>query len=212
VTLAASSCKARHPGANPADLAVCYALGQTGKPYVWGATGPDSYDCSGLTQAAYEYAGVTLPRTSQYQCIFGKAIGSLADALPGDLIFPYADESHVVMYLGGDQIVEAPRTGVPVQVVKVYGTAGGIRRPTAAGGTGATVAADTVTTATTTTKAGSDPTGLSNSVSTIIAALTSPGDWTSFGYIVGGVVILLLVVLSTMSGPAAAALGKAGLA
>ncbi len=201
MTLAASSCKTKHPGANQADLAVCYALGQVGKPYLWGGTGPDEYDCSGLVQAAYQYAGVSLPRTSQVQCHSGTAIASVSDALPGDLIFPYADESHVTMYLGGNQLVEAPRTGVPIQVVNVYGSAGGIRRVTAQGGTGATVNSADMGGSSTSSVAGSSTGGLLNSVSTVGKALTSSSDWTSFAYIVGGCVLLLLVVLSLVSGP-----------
>lgn len=118
-----------------ADRAIAYALAQVGKPYVWGGIGPNSYDCSGLTSQAYKSVGVTIPRTAAMQMRTGKAIPDVASALPGDLMFPYIDGSHVVMYLGNNQIVEAPTAGKNVQVVPVYKTAGGIRRIVDGGGT-----------------------------------------------------------------------------
>jgi len=101
--------------------AINFALAQLGKPYVWGATGPNSFDCSGLMLRAYESAGIQLPRVSRQQFNAGAKL-SVANAAPGDLLFWAYDPSdprtihHVAMYLGGGQIVEAQQTGVPVHI------------------------------------------------------------------------------------------------
>jgi cell wall-associated NlpC family hydrolase len=96
-----------------AAAAVTFAMAQLGKPYAWGATGPDSYDCSGLTQAAWESAGVALPRTSSAQAGAGTPVPRAALA-PGDLVFYYSGISHVAMYVGDGQVVHASRPGAPV--------------------------------------------------------------------------------------------------
>lgn len=107
------------PPTQAAGVAITWALTQLGKPYVWGATGPDSYDCSGLMLRAYEAAGVQLPRVSRQQFNAGAKL-PIANAAPGDLLFWAYDPAdprtihHVAMYLGGGQIVEAQQTGVPV--------------------------------------------------------------------------------------------------
>ncbi|WP_371667142.1 NlpC/P60 family protein [Streptomyces sp. NBC_00289] len=93
-----------------AGKAVDFAMAQIGKPYVWGAVGPSSYDCSGLTSAAWAAAGHPIPRTSQAQWQGLTRVG-LASAQPGDLIIYYSDATHVGMYIGGGQIVHAPRPG-----------------------------------------------------------------------------------------------------
>jgi peptidoglycan DL-endopeptidase CwlO len=99
--------------------AITFALGQLGKAYVWGATGPNSFDCSGLMLRAYESAGIQLPRVSRQQFNAGAKL-PIANAAPGDLLFWAYDPSdprtihHVALYLGGGQIVEAQQTGVPV--------------------------------------------------------------------------------------------------
>jgi hypothetical protein len=109
------------PPSQAAAQAIKFALGEQGKPYVWGATGPSSYDCSGLMLRAYESAGVILPRVSQDQYKAG-AMLPVRDAQPGDLIFLATDPSnpatihHVAMYLGDGKIVEAQQTGVPVHI------------------------------------------------------------------------------------------------
>lgn len=120
--------------ASSVNTALSFALAQVGKPYIWGGVGPTGYDCSGLLQAAYKNAGITIPRTSQQQATFGTPIPDIASALPGDLIFPFAAEDHVVMYLGNNQIVEAAHTGTNIRVTAVYASAGGIRRIVAGGG------------------------------------------------------------------------------
>ncbi|MEU3614282.1 NlpC/P60 family protein [Streptomyces sp. NPDC006872] len=90
--------------------AVQYATAQIGKPYVWGAEGPDSFDCSGLTSEAWKSAGRAIPRTSQEQWNQLPHI-AVADMRPGDLIIYFDDASHVAMYVGDGLIVHAPRPG-----------------------------------------------------------------------------------------------------
>ncbi|MEU9238800.1 NlpC/P60 family protein [Streptomyces sp. NPDC048385] len=97
-----------------AAKAVDFALAQIGKPYVWGAVGPSSYDCSGLTSTAWAAAGHPIPRTSQAQWQGLTRVG-LASVQPGDLII-YYDATHVGMYIGGGRIVHAPRPGRTVTI------------------------------------------------------------------------------------------------
>jgi chemotaxis protein histidine kinase CheA len=93
--------------------AVQYARQQLGKPYVWGGTGPDGFDCSGLTSQAWKHAGVAdIPRVSQDQMKWVKPVST---PLPGDLGFPHS--GHVWMYSGGGKIIEAPYTGANVREV-----------------------------------------------------------------------------------------------
>lgn len=98
--------------------AISFARAQLGKPYVWGATGPSAYDCSGLTQAAWRAAGVTLPRTTYTQINAGQRV-SRSQLAPGDLIFFYSGISHVGLYIGGGQMIHAPRPGAPVRVAPI---------------------------------------------------------------------------------------------
>ncbi|MFF3840309.1 NlpC/P60 family protein [Streptomyces sp. NPDC001930] len=98
--------------------AVSFARAQLGKPYVWGATGPSAYDCSGLTQAAWRAAGVSLPRTTYTQINAGRRV-SRSQLAPGDLIFFYSGISHVGLYIGGGQMIHAPRPGAPVRVAPI---------------------------------------------------------------------------------------------
>ncbi|MDO0927095.1 NlpC/P60 family protein [Streptomyces sp. TG1A-8] len=90
--------------------AVAFATAQLGKRYVWGAEGPDSFDCSGLTSRAWAGAGRPVPRTSQEQWKRLEHVG-IADMRPGDLIVYFDDASHVGMYVGDGRIVHAPRPG-----------------------------------------------------------------------------------------------------
>jgi cell wall-associated NlpC family hydrolase len=101
-----------------ADQAIAFARDQLGKPYVWGATGPDSYDCSGLTQAAYKAAGISLPRTTYEQVDVGTRV-SESDLQPGDLIFFYSDISHVGLYIGDGEMIHAPHTGTVVKIAPI---------------------------------------------------------------------------------------------
>ncbi|KND26034.1 C40 family peptidase [Streptomyces acidiscabies] len=95
--------------------AVAYALAQQGKPYEWGAEGPLSYDCSGLTSQAWAGAGKAIPRTSQEQWRQLKHV-DIADMRPGDLIVYFSDASHIAMYIGEGRMVHAPRPGRTVTV------------------------------------------------------------------------------------------------
>ncbi|HEX3714866.1 MAG TPA: NlpC/P60 family protein [Trebonia sp.] len=103
------------PTSSQADQAVAFAYAQLGKPYVYGATGPDTYDCSGLVQAAWAAAGVSIPRTTYEQCAALPQI-PLSDLQPGDLIL-YNGESHVAIYVGNGEIIDAPHTGAVVEKV-----------------------------------------------------------------------------------------------
>ncbi|MFI9047850.1 NlpC/P60 family protein [Streptomyces sp. NPDC053427] len=102
-----------------AEKALAFARSQMGKPYVWGATGPNSYDCSGLTQAAWKAAGVDLPRTTWDQVKVGQRIAT-GDLKPGDLVFFYDDISHVGMYIGDGKMIHAPHPGANVRVESIY--------------------------------------------------------------------------------------------
>ncbi|WP_425831194.1 C40 family peptidase [Streptomyces fractus] len=97
------------------EKAVGYASDQLGKPYVWGAEGPKSFDCSGLTSQAWAAAGKPIPRTSQEQWKQLKHI-DIKDMRPGDLIIYHDDASHVGMYIGKGAIIHAPRPGRNVTV------------------------------------------------------------------------------------------------
>ncbi|MYW46566.1 C40 family peptidase, partial [Streptomyces sp. SID161] len=97
-----------------AGKAVAFARAQLGKPCVWGAAGPGSYDCSGLTQAAWKSAGVTLPRTARRQAGAGTPVAP-ADARPGDLVFFHDDAGHVGLCTGDGMMIHAPRPGAYVR-------------------------------------------------------------------------------------------------
>jgi cell wall-associated NlpC family hydrolase len=101
------------PTSTQAGKAVAFAYAQLGKPYQWGATGPGAYDCSGLVQAAWAAAGVTIPRDTYQQWAALPHIAASAIE-PGDLLF-YDGEGHVAMYVGGGYIIDAPQTGMNVQ-------------------------------------------------------------------------------------------------
>ncbi|MEV5431445.1 NlpC/P60 family protein [Streptomyces sp. NPDC052701] len=105
--------------ATKAGKAVAFARAQIGKPYVWGATGPGSYDCSGLTQAAWKAAGVDLPRTTYDQVDAGTTV-PLAQARPGDLVFFYDGVTHVGLYVGNGMMIHAPKPGTYVREESVY--------------------------------------------------------------------------------------------
>jgi cell wall-associated NlpC family hydrolase len=104
-----------------ARTAIRFALGEVGKPYVWGATGPNTYDCSGLMLRAFESAGINLPRVSRQQFYAGGHV-PVEQAQPGDLLFYATDRNdpstihHVMLYMGDGQMVEAPYSGESVRV------------------------------------------------------------------------------------------------
>ncbi|MEV4227681.1 NlpC/P60 family protein [Streptomyces bobili] len=97
------------------DRAVRYAVRQLGKPYEWGAEGPKSYDCSGLTSEAWRAAGSPIPRTSQEQWAELKHI-PLTELRPGDLVIYFPEATHVAIYLGEGRVVQAPRAGEEIKV------------------------------------------------------------------------------------------------
>ncbi|MFD9210412.1 NlpC/P60 family protein [Streptomyces sioyaensis] len=104
---------------NPrAARAVSFAYAALGKPYVWGATGPSAYDCSGLTQAAWKSGGVALPRTTYTQISSGPRIDR-SQLAPGDLVFFYSGISHVGLYIGGGKMIHAPHPGAPVRIAPI---------------------------------------------------------------------------------------------
>ena len=89
---------------------------QIGDPYVYGAAGPDSFDCSGLTMYAWRAGGVSLPHSSQAQ-YSGTTHVPISALQPGDLVFFYSDIHHVAIYSGGGMMIEAPHTGAYVREV-----------------------------------------------------------------------------------------------
>ncbi len=126
------------PGAAALE-AINYAEGQLGLPYEWGGDGPTvgdtGFDCSGLTKAAYAAAGITLPRVAQAQYDAGPHVPAGQPLEPGDLVFygTPTDIHHVGLYIGGGQMIDAPRPGKPVRI-EPYRYAGdgyaGATRPT----------------------------------------------------------------------------------
>jgi cell wall-associated NlpC family hydrolase len=100
------------------SIALKYALKQIGDIYVWAAAGPTRWDCSGLTMRAYQAAGVSLPHSSRVQVKYGKSI-AYGSVKPGDLLFFGKPISHVSIYMGGGKMVQAPRPGKKVEVVKL---------------------------------------------------------------------------------------------
>ncbi|MFG2935245.1 NlpC/P60 family protein [Streptomyces sp. NPDC048282] len=104
-------------GSASSRAAAAFAAAQSviGSPYVYGASGPSSFDCSGLTSWAYAQAGVTIPRTSEAQANAGTRIYSQSDLKVGDLVIFYGDYHHVGLYAGNGQVLHAPHTGAVVR-------------------------------------------------------------------------------------------------
>jgi peptidoglycan DL-endopeptidase CwlO len=147
--------------ASGSGSAVVTAAGKyLGVPYRWGGTDPASgLDCSGLTQRVYADLGVDLPRTSSQQATAGRAVGSLADARPGDLVFfdyspSRAGVDHVGIYVGGGQMIAAPEEGQTVRVQSV-GNPTVIRRVLPDSSAGTATAASALTARATSSSAGS---------------------------------------------------------
>lgn len=110
------------------ERALSYMLAQVGKPYVWGGTGPRGYDCSGLGYMGYKAGGISIPRVTGGQQYAGTAVHgtNVGVLLPGDAIFPHA--GHVVWYLGGGRVVEAPKPGLNVRVTDLPSKIWKVRR------------------------------------------------------------------------------------
>ncbi|MFF9151477.1 NlpC/P60 family protein [Streptomyces sp. NPDC014846] len=108
------------PRALRAAKAIAFARAQVGKPCVWGATGPDSYDCSSLTLAAWRAAGVELPRAAHQQALAGDPV-TLAGLEPGDLVLFFDDDRHVGLHVGDGMMVHAPGPGSTIREESIYG-------------------------------------------------------------------------------------------
>lgn len=111
----------------PAAKAIQYAIRQLGKPYVFGATGPAAFDCSGLVMMAYRAGGISLPRTTYAQVGAGTPVYSINQLQAGDLIFTAGSDGtpdnpgHVGLYIGSGLVLEAPQTGESVKIDPVHG-------------------------------------------------------------------------------------------
>ena len=112
---ARSGCPSGVDASGRAAAAIRYAMAQVGKSYVYGAAGPNAFDCSGLTMMAWAQAGVALPHSSSAQYGSGPHVAS-SDLQPGDLVFYYSPISHVAMYIGNGLIVHAANPGAGVRV------------------------------------------------------------------------------------------------
>ncbi|MDI2126801.1 C40 family peptidase [Yinghuangia seranimata] len=106
------------PASPRAAEAIAFARAQIGKPYGWGKEGPASFDCSGLTKAAWAAADVSLPRTTWDQINAGTRV-SKADLQPGDLVFFYSDISHVGLYIGDGLMIHAPHSGTTIKIAPI---------------------------------------------------------------------------------------------
>jgi cell wall-associated NlpC family hydrolase len=104
--------------AGAAGAALEFALAQRGKRYVFGSNGPDTWDCSSLTQASYRAAGVTIPRTTYTQATVGRSV-SRDQVQAGDLIIYYSGQSHVAMAVDNVTAVHASTEGVPVKIANI---------------------------------------------------------------------------------------------
>jgi len=119
------------PTSTQAEKVVAFVYAQIGKPYVFGASGPDSYDCSGLTSAAWASVGISIPRTSEEQWA-GLPHVPTSDMQPGDILV-FNGAGHVGIYVGGGMMIDAPHTGLDVEKVALSGwyasTLDGVVRP-----------------------------------------------------------------------------------
>lgn len=113
--MASGALSSARPPSLEGDRALRHAVGQIGKPYEWGAEGPDTYDCSGLTSQAWDHAGHPIPRTSQEQWAQLPHI-DLSELRPGDLVVYFPEATHVALYLGDGMVVQAPRPGARIKV------------------------------------------------------------------------------------------------
>ncbi|MET9103678.1 C40 family peptidase [Streptomyces antibioticus] len=104
------------PASGRAKAALDFAYAQLGKPYEWGSTGPNSFDCSGLVGASWRTAGVSLPRTVKEMYDAGRKVAK-SDLQPGDIIYWYNDNQHNGMYVGNGKAIHAPRTGKNIEIV-----------------------------------------------------------------------------------------------
>lgn len=101
------------PQVSKGQQIVDIARSKIGSPYVYGAAGPNAFDCSGFTSWVYSQAGISIPRTSQAQAAAGRPV-SLDDLQPGDIVAYYSGASHVAIYAGNGMIIDALNSGIPV--------------------------------------------------------------------------------------------------
>jgi hypothetical protein len=151
------------------SAAIAYARAQIGKPYLLGHAGPDSFDCSGLTQSAYKAAGLSIPRNTALQATVGSVVAR-ADLQPGDLVFTAVN--HVQLYSGGGNVIEAPSAGKKVREVPMWGFLTARRLVNADGSakSGVPVIGGVIDAVTSATDAAS-------SAATSAASLTDPNTW-----------------------------------
>jgi len=107
------------PASGRAAEAIKTAYAQLGDPYVYGAAGPSTFDCSGLTMFAWNSAGVSLPHSSSAQYSSTRHV-AISDLQPGDLVFYYSPISHVAIYIGGGRIIHAPHPGRSVEIAPLH--------------------------------------------------------------------------------------------
>lgn len=119
VNAATSSDPVPAGGSGAAQQAIAFAISQLGDAYVYGGTGPDGWDCSGLTQAAFASAGVSIPRVVGPQINAGRRI-SMSELQPGDLV-AYSSLSHIGLYIGDGRVIHAPRPGKTVEYTTLSG-------------------------------------------------------------------------------------------
>ena len=121
----ASACQDLPPNGQLVEKAIAYGRSQTGKPYVWGAAGPDAFDCSGLVQQAWHAAGIEIPKFTRTQYLQGGQQLPVNQAQPGDLVFWGYDRDpnaihHVALYLGNNQVLQAPQPGQNVETRPIW--------------------------------------------------------------------------------------------
>jgi cell wall-associated NlpC family hydrolase len=135
ITVGTSDCDHIQAPNDTALVAVNYACGQRGLPYVWGGNGIPGFDCSGLTKAAYAAAGVTLPRVAQDQYIVGPQLPAGQPLQPGDLVFfgtSTTTITHVGIAISPTDMVDAPDVGLSVRVDRISANRVGATRPASA--------------------------------------------------------------------------------
>ena len=189
--------------------AIAFAQAQIGKPYVFGHTGPDSYDCSGLVYAAYKHANppVILTPYTVTMLTQGRPVAK-SELQPGDLIFP--DSGHVVLYIGNNEMVEAPHAGATVRQGPVYAFWQGCRVTT----DGQSISSGDVKLAANITP---DTGGVADETATtlktigqVFKAVLTPSFWTRLGAGVLGAVIVLIGLLILFRRPILATVGMVG--
>lgn len=177
------------------EPAVQAALSKLGHAYVWGATGPDVFDCSGLVQWAYGQAGIPLSRTTYTQVNDGSPVTGPPQR--GDLVFP--ESGHVVIALGGDQCVHAPETGDVVKISNYWTQPYAVRRVGSNSGTPGSVNTDPSFAAGSSFNGANvgngsyqNPLSGLTQTATFLGALTDTDTWIRSGQVIAGGVLIML--------------------